>query len=212
MIRIISFDMDGTLVNSRFVERVWMEGVPGLYAEKHGLDMPYAKELVIGEYMKVGSDRLEWYDLKYWLDRFELDAHRDDLLWKYSPEIELYPEVGEVLDLLSEEFQLVVTSNAATEFIEIELDGLVDRFTEIFSATSHFRKVKKSAEVYRQVCHRMQARPLEVLHVGDHYDYDYQAPLEAGLDAIFLDRKGNRSGREVVSDLREAAMHILSCA
>jgi len=28
MIRVISLDMDGTLVNSRFVDKVWMEGMP----------------------------------------------------------------------------------------------------------------------------------------------------------------------------------------
>ena len=30
MIRIISLDMDGTLVKSRFVDKVWMEGMPML--------------------------------------------------------------------------------------------------------------------------------------------------------------------------------------
>ena len=63
MIRFISLDMDGTLVNSRFVDKVWMEGMPRLYADRTGLDFQDAKEYVIGEYMKIGSDRLEWYDL-----------------------------------------------------------------------------------------------------------------------------------------------------
>ena len=43
MIRIISLDMDGTLVNSRFVDKVWMEGMPRLYAERTGLDLPAAR-------------------------------------------------------------------------------------------------------------------------------------------------------------------------
>ncbi len=42
------------------------------------------------------------------------------------------------------------------------------------------------------------------MHIGDHYSYDYESPLDAGLDALFLDRKGMRSGSEVVGDLREA--------
>jgi len=57
----------------------------------------------------------------------------------------------------------------------------------------------------------MNARPFEVLHIGDHYHYDYESPLQAGLDALFLDRKGERSGPEVVGDLREAAELIESC-
>jgi len=204
MIRVISLDMDGTLVNSRFVDKVWMEGMPMLYAEKTGLDFPAAKEYVVGEYMKIGSDKLEWYDLLYWIERFGLKVGKDEVLQMYEDEIETYPEVQEVLDLLAESYDLVVTSNAAREFIDIELDGLIDRFRETFSATSDFREVKKSPLIYGTVCAHMGVKPIEVLHIGDHYNYDYESPLEAGLDALFLDRKGERSGREVVGDLREA--------
>jgi len=205
MIRFISLDMDGTLVNSRFVDKVWMEGIPRLYAELTGQDFAAAKEYVIGEYMKIGSDHLEWYDLKYWIDKFGLRTAKDDLLELYEDEIETYPEVQEALDMLADDYVLVVTSNAAREFIDIELEGLQDYFHEIFSVTSDFRDVKKSPPVYGAVCAHLKAKPFEVLHIGDHYDYDYEAPLVAGLDALFLDRKGLRSGREVVGDLREAA-------
>ncbi|MCX6680911.1 MAG: HAD family hydrolase [Methanothrix sp.] len=211
MIRVISLDMDGTLVNSRFVDKVWMEGMPMLYAEKTGLDFPVAKSYVVGEYMKIGSDRLEWYDLMYWIERFGLKVGKDELLQMYEDEIETYPEVQEVLDLLAENYELVVTSNAAREFIDIELEGLSDYFSETFSATSDFREVKKSPLIYGTVCAHMGAKPFEVLHIGDHYNYDYESPLEAGLDALFLDRKGERSGREVVGDLREAVVLIDGC-
>jgi HAD superfamily hydrolase (TIGR01549 family) len=211
MIRVISLDMDGTLVNSRFVDKVWMEGMPMLYAEKTGLDFPVAKSFVVGEYTKIGSDRLEWYDLMYWIERFGLKVSKDELLQMYEDEIETYPEVQEVLDLLAENYELVVTSNAAREFIDIELEGLSDYFSETFSATSDFREVKKSPLIYGTVCAHMDAKPFEVLHIGDHYNYDYESPLEAGLDALFLDRKGERSGREVVGDLREAVVLIDGC-
>ena len=212
MIRFVSLDMDGTLVNSRFVDKVWMEGMPQLYAQKHSLDFYEAKELVIGEYMKIGSDRLEWYDLKYWIDKFQLGIEKDDLLSSYEDEIELYPEVRDSLDLLSERFEIVVTSNAAREFIEIELDGLSDYFSETFSATSDFREVKKSPILYGAVCAHLGAQPFEVMHIGDHYSYDYESPLQAGLDALFLDRKGHRTGNEVVGDLREAVEMICGLA
>ena len=211
MIRIISLDMDGTLMKSRFVDKVWMEGVPALYAERTGLDFPAAKEHVIGEYARVGSDRMEWYDLLYWIEKFGLKTGKDELLQMYEDEIEAYPEVPEVLELLSDKYDLVVTSNAAREFIDIELEDLTEYFREIFSATSDFQEVKKSPLVYGAICAQMDARPFEVLHIGDHYHYDYESPLQAGLDALFLDRKGERSGPEVVGDLREAVELIDGC-
>ena len=212
MIRIISLDMDGTLVNSRFVDKVWMEGMPMLYAESTGLDLPAAREYVIGEYMKIGSDHLEWYDLKFWIDKFGLSIGKEELLELYEDEIEVYPEVEEVLELLSENYELVVTSNAAREFIDIELDGLQGYFREVFSATSDFREVKKSPLLYGAICAHLDARPFEVLHIGDHYSYDYESALDAGLDALFLDRRGERQGPEVIGDLREAVELIGGCA
>lgn len=211
MIRIISLDMDGTLVNSRFVDKVWMEGVPRLFAEKMGMDFIAAREYVIGEYTKIGSDQLEWYDLKFWIDKFGLSVGKEQLLELYEDEIEVYPEVEEVLELLSRNYELVVTSNAARDFIDIELDGLEGYFREIFSATSDFREVKKSPLLYGAICAHMNARPFEVLHIGDHYRYDYESALDAGLDALFLDRKGERQGPEVIGDLREAVELIGGC-
>ena len=212
MIRIISLDLDGTLVNSRFVDKVWMEGMPRLYAERTGLDLPAAREYVIGEYMKIGSDHLEWYDLKFWIVMFGLSIGKEELLELYEDEIEVYPEVEEVLELLSESYELVVTSNAAREFIDIELDGLQGYFREVFSATSDFREVKKSPLLYGAICAHLDARPFEVLHIGDHYSYDYESALDAGLDALFLDRRGERQGPEVIGDLREAVELIGGCA
>ena len=50
-----------------------------------------------------------------------------------------------------------------------------------------------------------------MLHIGDHYRYDYESALDAGLDALFLDRKGERQGLEVIGDLREAVELIGGC-
>jgi putative hydrolase of the HAD superfamily len=204
MIRYISLDMDGTLVNSKFVDMVWMQGIPQIYSEKYSLDLHEAKKLVVGEYLKIGSDKIEWYDLQYWLNKFQLNVSKWDILKKYENEIEPYPEVFDALELFSERFHLVVTSNAAREFIDMELNGLSQYFAETFSATSDFNQVKKSPSVYKTVCQKLKVKPFEVLHIGDHYVYDYESSIEAGLDALFLDRKGNRTSSEVVWDLRAA--------
>ena len=136
---------------------------------------------------------------------------KEHLLELYEDEIEVYPEVEEVLAILSQSYELVVTSNAARDFIDIELDGLEGYFREVFSATSDFREVKKSPLLYGAICAQLDARPIEVLHIGDHYRYDYESALDAGLDALFLDRKGERQGPEVIGDLREAVELIGGC-
>ena len=51
MIKLISFDLDGTLVDETNVDRLfWYGEVPRLYAEKHGLPLADAKTKVFAEY------------------------------------------------------------------------------------------------------------------------------------------------------------------
>lgn len=208
MIKIVSFDMDGTLVTSRYVERVWLEGVPTLYAQRHGIGMEEAQKLVYDEYMSVGTRDLRWYDLSHWLGRFDLDIPHADLLNMYRQDVELYPETEEVLALLSEDFDLVVASNGATEFVEFELDGLRHHFREILSVTSTFGKVKDYPETFLDLCRHLGAKPEEVIHIGDHRYFDYEVPKEAGLSALYLDRDRMESGPDVVHDLLEAAERV----
>lgn len=203
MLKIISFDMDGTLVSSNYVEKVWLEGMPNLYAERHGLDLEAAKQHVYDEYMTVGSDCLEWYDLPHWLDYFDLSEDPKAILDRYRDQVEIFPETEEVLWLLSQDYELVVTSNGADYFVELELAPLRHYFREMISTTSHFKRVKNSPETYRDLCRHLGVEPHEVLHVGDHRTFDYEMPKEAGLWALYLDREGVEVGPDVVADLRE---------
>ena len=61
MVKIVSFDLEGTLVDMTFSDKVWNEGIPALYAQKTGLKFEEAKRIVLNEYMKVGEERIEWY-------------------------------------------------------------------------------------------------------------------------------------------------------
>ena len=203
MAKIISFDMDGTLVDPEFTDWVWGHGVPTLYAEKVGLPFEEAKTFVVNEYLKVGEGAVEWYDIKYWLKSFQLEANWKVLLERYTDKIRIYPDVNHLLERLSDQFALVLTSNAGREFIDVETEatGLKKYFDRIFSATSDFRKVKKTADFYRRICQILGVRPQEIVHVGDHHEFDYLVPRSLGIHAFYLDRSGKQKGDFTLSDL-----------
>ncbi|RLF47994.1 MAG: HAD family hydrolase [Thermoplasmata archaeon] len=203
--KIISFDLDGTLVTMDYVDAVWLEKIPQLYAEKYGISYDEAKRVVEKEYLKIGPEALEWYDIKYWIKKFDLGTSWKDILLSCKDKLKLYPEVKEVLERLSEENQLIIISNAANEFIEIEMEalGLKKYFSAIFSAVSNFGKTKKDKEVYEKVCNELGANKDKIIHVGDNYEFDYLAAKQAGIKAYYLDRKGNMNGSYVVRDLKE---------
>ena len=205
MPKIISFDMDGTLVDPEFTDWVWGHGVPTLYAEKVGLPFEEAKTFVVKEYLKVGEGAVEWYDIKYWLELFQLEVNWKVLLERYTDKIKIYPDVDHLLDRLKDRFTLVLTSNAGREFIDVEMEatGLKKYFGRIFSATSDFKKVKKTADFYLRVCQILGVKPQEIVHVGDHYEFDYLVPRSLGIHAFYLDRSGEQKGDSTLSDLED---------
>jgi len=215
-IKVFSFDVDGTLVSMRFADCVWLQGIPEAYAAKEGVSFEQAFDFVKGEYDKIGDNRVEWYKMDYWLQKFGLSTTtREELFDKYKGEVEIYEEVESVLKVLKAEgFELVISSNAATEFIEFQIRPIRKYFSLVFSATSDFGAVKKSNGFYARVCEIADVKPQEVVHIGDHWVFDFVNPREIGMTAYFLDR-GRKRGRGrsvsenvkneefVISDLKE---------
>jgi putative hydrolase of the HAD superfamily len=205
MPKIISFDMDGTLVDPEFTDWVWSHGIPTLYAKKVGIPFEEAKAFVVNEYLKVGEGAIEWYDIKYWFQWFQLEQSWSMLMKQYADKINIYPDVNSVLERLKDGFRMVLTSNAGREFIDVEMEvtGLGRYFERIFSATSDFREVKKTKGFYQRICQILETRPQEIVHVGDHYEFDYVVPRSLGIRAYYLDRSGGRKGEFIIPDLRD---------
>jgi HAD superfamily hydrolase (TIGR01549 family) len=205
MPKIISFDMDGTLVDPEFTDWVWSHGIPTLYAKKVGIPFEEAKAFVVNEYLKVGEGAIEWYDIKYWFQWFQLEQSWSMLMKQYADKINIYPDVNSVLERLKDGFRMVLTSNAGREFIDVEMEvtGLGRYFERIFSATSDFREVKKTKGFYQRICQILGTRPQEIVHVGDHYEFDYVVPRSLGIHAFYLDRSGGRNGEFIIPDLRD---------
>lgn len=189
MIQVISFDVDGTLVDSSYADVVWLKGVPLLYSEQYGVDFETAQQIITKEYDRIGEEDIRWYQLGYWYSRFNLKGDYHVLLNTYKDKIRVYEEVFEVLDRLSRKYKLIVASNAHKDFLSLTLSSIEHYFDNIFSATSDFGQVGKYEEFYKKVLEYLQVNPGEMVHVGDHYVFDCEVPSKMGLHAFFLDRK-----------------------
>ncbi len=212
MNNIISFDMDGTLINSVYSDKVWLEGLPRIYAKEKNISFEEAKTFLFREYEKISDQRVEWYDISYWFNRFHLRSKWQDLLTSYQSEIQPYPEVKDVLKRLSKKYPLIVLSNAKKEFIQIELEttSLHTYFTHIFSSISDFNLVKKTALFYEKICEEVAVDPTNVVHVGDHYQFDYQAPQQIGIKTFYLNRNDQASDKNMVKNLLDFEEKVTS--
>ncbi len=217
MIRVVSFDLDGTLTNFRFVNSVWLEEIPRLYSFEKRVSIDDARKAVKREYDKIGKDRLEWYDLRYWIRKFGLNIDGKELLKTFEHKIATYPEVPDVLEQLKQRgFRLIIVTNARREFVELELEKaeIESYFEHVFSSTSDFGMVKKNVNLYRTVCKILEISPQEMVHVGDDQNFDFAVPKRLGILSFHLDRSGKNKGALVIHSLEELETklerHIIS--
>jgi FMN phosphatase YigB (HAD superfamily) len=202
-IDVISFDMEGTLIDHNFSDLIWETDIPMLYGQQNELDFETARERVLAEYRKVGEERSEWYDVGYWFKRLGLEGDWRELPQRRWGDCRAYPEASSILERLSESYTLIIASNTIQDFLEVQLRRLPRVFSHIFSAPSDFNTVKKSENFYRKVYRILRVPPTSIVHVGDNRRFDYEDPRQLGIHAYYLDRSSESEGEHVVHDLIE---------
>jgi HAD superfamily hydrolase (TIGR01549 family) len=200
-VKVVSFDVEGTLVTPDFSYAIWFEAIPERYAERNGIDFELARETVEEEYRKVGDQRLEWYDVRYWFDKLGLGTP-DSVMEGCRSKVCYYPEVKEVLASLSARYKLVAASGSTRDFLHHLLQDIEPYFTRIFSSLTDYKQLKTS-EFYLKMCQAMEVKPGQIAHIGDNWQFDFVAPRQAGIQAFYLDRKRQMKYRKSLANLVE---------
>ena len=55
----------------------------------------------------------------------------------------------------------------------------------------------------------MNVSPAEIIHVGDHREFDFEAPQRIGIRSYFLDRTKKETGPQVIHSLEELLTGII---
>ena len=203
--KVISFDVEGTLVTPDFSLAVWHEGIPSLYARRNGIGFQEAKARVETEYQEIGDMRMEWYDIKYWFQRFQLGDYRQ-LLESYKHKVSYYPETMPALALLAKGYILIAVTSSAKEFLSYLLFEINGYFTRVFSSISDYNQLK-TPSFYLRVCQEMNILPEEMVHIGDNREFDFTIPRQTGINALHLDRKG-KAASKALTNLREVEQKL----
>jgi putative hydrolase of the HAD superfamily len=115
-----------------------------------------------------------------------------DFLARRRARMRLFPEA---LDCLTElrrrgvPLALVTNGDAAQQRDKIERHGLASFFDAIL-IEGEFGVGKPDASVYRHVLRALGAAPTEAWMVGDHLEWDVDAPQQLGLKGVWIDRGG----------------------
>lgn len=206
-VKIVSFDVEGTLVTPDFSYAVWFEAIPQRYAEKNGINLELARKAVEEEYRKVGDQRLEWYDVRYWFDKLGLGMPAP-VMQRCENQVCYYPEVKEVLASLSERYSLVAASGSTRDFLQHLLQDIEPYFSEIYSSITDYNQLKTS-EFYLKMCKAMRVAPEQVVHIGDNWQFDFVAPSEIGIQAFYLNRKQQTNHQNSVASLLQLKVCLI---
>ena len=205
MIKVISFDLDDTLTDSNFDRLIWDVKIPRIYAEKNNISFEKSQEYVSNEYKRLsGKIKGKWYDAEWWLKYLKLKYSWNDLLDELKPEIKHFPEVKKVLKKLKKQgYKLIIVTTAENKFMnaKLECEGLGDFFDKKFSTSSNFNQHKKNILIYNKILKTLKIKPEEMLHIGNHFDFDYIAPRKIGIKAVLIDRSGKN--KKAIKELNE---------
>ena len=201
-LKIISFDVDGTLVDLEYNDLIWFKEIPELVAKKKKISFEKSLKFVHEEYTKLGEHNLNWYDINYWISYFGLEISPNKIFEKYESQVQIYPEVIPLLEELRKNFILIVITAMPREFLIPKMKKLEKYFKFNFSALSDFKELKNS-EIYSKISKALKVHPEQILHIGDHWEFDYLAARKAGMNAIYLDRSNTKKGNFVVNNLTE---------
>lgn len=185
----ISFDLQGTLSDSRFSDEFWMELLPKLYAKTLKLSEKEAKLELASFFRSVGPYDYRYYDWRYWATKLNLSLSFDDLVGGLRHKPLIFPSMRSLIEELHHKaLPLLIISSTTNDFIQEELGDLRPLFTGIFSSLDDLGIAGKPAHLYTEICKTLRVDPHSVLHIGDSQVMDVINASNAGLDSYFMDR------------------------
>ena len=120
------------------------------------------------------------YD-EHWVD----EAFEQFMAMRNS--VELFPDALPALEKLAELFPIASVSNGNADLSRI---GIRHHFTVTIAARDH-GVAKPHRDLFLAACQALGCEPGEVLHIGDHPEHDVLGASNAGMQTIWLNRRGD---------------------
>lgn len=205
-VKVISFDVEGTLATPDFSYAIWFEAIPECYAERNSIDLEQAREIVEEEYKRADDHMLGWYDIWYFFNNLNLGVP-GPVMERYQNRVCYYPEVKDVLASLYGQYKLIVASGSQREFLCHLLRDIGPYFAEVFSSISDYEQLK-TPDFYSSVCRDMKVRPEQVVHVGDNWQSDLVASQEIGIRSFYLNRGKQANSQNSLANLTQLKSYL----
>jgi len=199
-IRAITIDLDDTLWEIHPVIHRAERGLYDWLGEKYPrITESFSREDIYAQRVAVGDEFPQYgHDYTFMrrkvLGRLGISAgYGDDIVDEAMAvfdalrnDVEIFPEVRPALTELRQHYVLVAVTNGNAK---LEMIGINDLFHDIVTARTA-GAAKPSQQIFDAAVSVAGCKPEQTLHVGDHPELDVDGAIAAGLNAVWVNRKG----------------------
>lgn len=213
MIKAIFFDLDDTLVDSKKAQYNAICDFKKLYSEFDKIkDIDFANiwnKITIEIYEKYHSRKISFEELRigrmkglfsnYSINISDEEAEQKFRDYKsvYEKNWILFDDAKEVLEHLKSKYKLVIISNGDGKWQrkKIEHTGLNKYFSDII-ISSEVGYSKPEKEIFDIASNIVNLKPANCVMIGDIFKVDIQGALNAGMKAIWVNRRKEKLSYE----------------
>ena len=182
MIKLISFDLQGTISNSNFSDTFWLKILPEKYSKHYNIGIQEAKDNLKNFFKEVGKYDFKYYDEKYWENLLNFNT-KYELEKIDKPKLDL-----KILDFISKsKIPCVIFSTTTHTFIDFELGEYQALFKTCISTLEDFHIAGKPAIAFKKLATMFKIDPQEILHIGDNLEMDIKNPQTAGCKTLLYE-------------------------
>lgn len=187
MWRAVVFDLDDTL----FAERDFVLSGFHAVAERTCASLGLAPESGFRELKQLHDAGVRGTTFDRWLSRHDVTRHPAELVEIYRthrPTIQLFPEIGPLLNRLQSHCRLGIVSDgySAVQHRKVEALGIGDSFTAIIISDDLGRAHwKPSMLPFTEVLRQLGVAPREAVYVADNPLKDFYGPRAIGMASIW---------------------------
>lgn len=105
----------------------------------------------------------------------------------------LFNDVIPVLQALTEEGFIIITCSNCSKWDAENSDAQIKKYISNYFYSFQMGTVKPEIPFFNTVCQELNVRGSSILHIGDSLKADYFGAINAGWNAILLDRKDERT-------------------
>lgn len=199
-IKVVAFDLQGTLSCNMFGDEFWMELLPRLHADYKNISLKQSRDELGVFFKRIGRYDKRYYSMDYWRRRLKIDIPFTQLMMLMKNKPRFYADSCALLKSLKGK-RLVLISSTSKEFIHAELGRNSRYFSSVYSSIDDFGIAGKPPRLYKRICKELHVTPSEMLYIGNDKVMDIDNAKAAGLKTYYFDN--NMPRKRLIEDIKE---------